>query len=225
MMYKTKSSVGRRFKALALVPMLPLALGVASVPAVRAAVATISSSEVTVGKVNKIRLKAKSTSSDFKVASISNNNNRTTVILRSENPGNDLTVSEATFTTDGTTYGASSLNCSMADGLATITATFPFISIFDNTSMTLTVNGEHISLDLEDFFYGSTDAQSELVNDTTASAVIVNSISTPTLPENMKIYLDGVEITHSQLKELSPESIISITVNRQTNSIEITSRH
>lgn len=53
MMYKEKSGAGRKFKALALVPMLALALGVAGAPAVRAAVSTISSSDVSVSKDTK----------------------------------------------------------------------------------------------------------------------------------------------------------------------------
>lgn len=46
MMYKKKSRAGRRFKALALVPTLALALGAVSIPAVRAVVSTVSSSTI-----------------------------------------------------------------------------------------------------------------------------------------------------------------------------------
>ena len=53
MMYKSKSSAGSKLKALALVPMVALALGVATVPAVKAAVATISNSEVSLDKGNE----------------------------------------------------------------------------------------------------------------------------------------------------------------------------
>lgn len=44
MMYKEKSGAGRKLKALALVPMLALAVGLSSVPAIDAAVSTISDS-------------------------------------------------------------------------------------------------------------------------------------------------------------------------------------
>lgn len=53
MMYKSKSGAGRKFKALALVPVLSLALCVVSVPAVRAVVSTISSSTISVDKVSE----------------------------------------------------------------------------------------------------------------------------------------------------------------------------
>lgn len=47
MMYKSKSGTWRKFKALVLVPVLILVLGVTSIPAVRAAVSTISNSGIT----------------------------------------------------------------------------------------------------------------------------------------------------------------------------------
>ncbi|MCH5221293.1 MAG: M56 family metallopeptidase [Muribaculaceae bacterium] len=53
MMYKSKSSAGSKLKALALVPMVALALGVATVPAVKAAVSTISNSDVSLDKGNE----------------------------------------------------------------------------------------------------------------------------------------------------------------------------
>lgn len=50
MMYKEKSCAGRKYKALVLVPMLALAFGVSTMPAVSAAVSTISSCNASVGK-------------------------------------------------------------------------------------------------------------------------------------------------------------------------------
>ena len=47
MMYKEKSGVGSHWKALALVPMFAFALGVVSIPAVRATVSTIRNSDIT----------------------------------------------------------------------------------------------------------------------------------------------------------------------------------
>ncbi len=66
MMYKEKSGAGRKFKALALVPMLALALLVAGVPAVRAAVSTISNSGVSVseGNENTANVQASATNDD-----------------------------------------------------------------------------------------------------------------------------------------------------------------
>ena len=50
MMYKSKNCAGSKLKSLALVPMVALALGVATMPAVKAAVSTISNSEVSLDK-------------------------------------------------------------------------------------------------------------------------------------------------------------------------------
>ncbi len=49
MIYKLKSGAGRKFKVLALVPTVALALGLVSVPAVRAAVSAIGSSTISAG--------------------------------------------------------------------------------------------------------------------------------------------------------------------------------
>lgn len=46
MMYKEKNAAGPRFKALVLVPVLAIALGLTGIPVVRAAVSAISGSEV-----------------------------------------------------------------------------------------------------------------------------------------------------------------------------------
>lgn len=52
MMYQKKSSTGRKFKALALVPMLALALAATTVSPVRAAITTISDSETMLSNSN-----------------------------------------------------------------------------------------------------------------------------------------------------------------------------
>ncbi len=59
MMYKEKSGAGQKIKALALVPVLALALGVAAVPSVQAAVSTISSLNASIDKGNEKNLTAK----------------------------------------------------------------------------------------------------------------------------------------------------------------------
>lgn len=53
MMYQKKSSTGRKFKALALVPMFALALAVTTVSPVRAAISMINNSEATLGNSNE----------------------------------------------------------------------------------------------------------------------------------------------------------------------------
>lgn len=152
MMYKEKSSAGRKLKALALVPALALTLSLAGMPAVHAAVSTIRNSEVSVSKDSEKSQNGAAGVQIFKVKEINNFDNKTTVVIKGKNLGNNLTVTGGTFTTMGKTYEAKSLSCNMTDGEATITVSFPFISVFDNVKMTLVINGEEIPFDLEDFF-------------------------------------------------------------------------
>lgn len=211
MMYKEKSCAGRKLKALALVPMLALALGVAAVPAVRAAVSTISSSEVSVGKDNE-NLSAGKTSGTiariFKVKNLNNNGNVTTVTVKGENLGSNLTVSGGTFTTKGKTYQAKALQCNMIDGVATITATFPFISEYENTRMTLIVNGEEIPFNLDGFLDN-------------AGNIVVSSNSSSLL-DDMEIYVDGEKIIKSEMNNIASDKIESIEIDKQNNAIRIT---
>ena len=115
MMYKAKSGAGRKWKALALVPALALALGLTGVPVVRAAVSTIGTLKVSDGKSSENPSDNKTSVPHLKVKSINNNDGKTTVEIRGEGLGNSLTVSGGTFTTKGKTYEARSLNCSMTD--------------------------------------------------------------------------------------------------------------
>jgi len=153
MMYKEKSGAGRRFKALALVPMLVLALGVVAVPVVRAAVLTISNSEVSVSKSSENPVSDKTGSNVFKVTNtnLDIDDNKTTVTIKGEGLGNNATISGGTFTTNGRTYRANGLQFDLTDGVATIVVTFHLIEEFDKPSMALIVNGEKVTFDLKKF--------------------------------------------------------------------------
>lgn len=222
MMYKEKSCAGSKFKALALLPMLALAIGVAAVPSVRAAVSTISSSRLSVSKVTQNPDSDKQGVTVFKVTNINNNGNVTTVTIAGEGLGDNLSVSGGTFTTMGKTYNARGLNCTLQNGVASIIATFPFIDEFENSSMTLLVNGEEIPFNLESFFNNSqTVATGSGANDDPADGVVVAG-SQSSLSEGMEIYLDGKKITKTQFHALSPDQIESIDVIRQENRINIT---
>ncbi|MBP3640177.1 MAG: M56 family metallopeptidase [Muribaculaceae bacterium] len=221
MMYKEKSGAGRKLKALALVPMLALALGVAGMPAVRAAVSTISSCDVSADKGSKNPSYTGTTVQFFKVKNINNNGNATTVTIEGNGFGNNLTVSGGTFTTAGKTYKANGLNCNMTNGEAVITATFPFISVFENTSMTLIINGEEIPFNLEEFF---NNAQSVTVGGNNKAITIGLNGKTADLPDDMAILLDGKKISKSEMEALTPGDIASITVDRLKNEIRITSK-
>lgn len=222
MMYKEKSCAGSKFKVLTLLPMLALAIGVAAVPSVRAAVSTISSSRLSVSKVTQNPDSDKWGVAVFKVTNINNNGNVTTVTIAGEGLGDYLTVSGGTFTTMGKTYNARGLNCTLQNGVASIIATFPFIDEFENSSMTLLVNGEEIPFNLEGFFNNSqTVATGSGDNNVSADGVVVAG-SQSSLSDGMEIYLDGKKITKTQLHALSPDQIESIDVMRQENKINIT---
>lgn len=205
MMYKAKSGAGRKWKALAMVPVLALALGLTGVPVVRAAVSTIGTLKVSDGKSSENPSDNKTSVPHFKVKSINNNDGKTTVEIRGEGLGNSLNVSGGTFTTKGKTYEARSLNCSMTDGNATITAVFPFLTEFDNVSMTLDINGEKMTFDLEDFF-----------NNAGKSIASIPGL------ENMKVYLDGKEISLIDVQEIASDQIASMSVDKKENAVYIT---
>ncbi len=151
MMYKSKSGAGRKFKALALVPTVALALGLVSVPAVRAAVSAIGSIAIFTDKGSENSPQNNVAVKKFKVTNINNNGIETTVTVIGQGLGDHLTVSGGTFTNNGRTYRAKSMSCNTTDGVANITVTFPFSEEYKNASMTLTVNGEEIPFNLEDF--------------------------------------------------------------------------
>ncbi len=112
----------------------------------------------------------------------------------------------------------------MTNGVATITVTFPFSDEYKNASMTLTVNGAEIPFDLENF---RNNAQSVVVgsNPTSAKTIVINgNSSTVSVIGDMKIYLDGAEITEAQLKKLNPDTIESVEVNKETHVLKITSK-
>ena len=93
----------------------------------------------------------------------------------------------------------------MTDGNATITAEFPFLTEFDNVSMTLDINGEKMTFDLEDFFnYAG------------------KSIASIPGLENMKVYLDDKEISLIDVQEIASDQIASMSVDKKENIIYIT---
>lgn len=225
MMYQEKSGAGRRFKALALVPVLALAIGVSFVPAVRAAATTISNSEVSVGKDSEKSHKGEVSVRRFKVININDDGTRTTATISGENLGDNLTVSGGTFSNKGKTYQASSLSTQMSNGSATITVSFPFTGGYKKGKMAITVNGDEIPFDLEEF---SNDSRTVVIGDKddvskTSTTIVINSQSSD-VPAQIKILLDGKEISRSELTTLNSETIGSITIDRDNNIMKITSR-
>ncbi len=221
MMYKEKCGAGHRLKALALVPVLALTLGVAGVPAVRAAVSTISNSEVFIGKDSENLPKDEAATQNFKVCGLSYNGNETTVVVEGENFGNNLTISGGSFTTMGKTYPAMSLKCNMTNGKATITATFPATNEYKNTSMTLKINGKEVVINLDDSINNHQVEVVELSATPSQSSIIINGNSS-SLSESMQIYLDGKEISEAEMNALAPDKIASMTVDKKSDTIRIT---
>lgn len=215
MMYKEKSGTGQKFKALVLVPVLALALGVTAVPAVRAAVSTIENSEASVGKNRENPSTDQIGVQVYKVISVNDNGVFNTVVLTGSGFGNNITVSGGTFTNNGKTYNAKSLQCDMSEGHAFITATFPFTGEeYKNPSMTFMINGEEIPFDLTSFFEDSLDVASEPRQESYNQTL---QIQTP----EMEYFLNGKKIDMEVMAKISPENIASITVDKQTNTIRI----
>ncbi|MBP3589785.1 MAG: hypothetical protein J6J61_04330, partial [Muribaculaceae bacterium] len=162
----------------------------------------------------------------FVVTNVNNDGRQTTVVVRAENLGNIVTVSGGTFTNNGSTYRANGLQTNTTDSLTVIKAVFPFSEEFNRSSMKLTVNGEEIPFELDGFFR---DSRSGVVVGTptpsqdTRTVIFLNG-SNSSFPADMEIYLDNERITSEQMRELSPQSIASITVDRQNNCIRITSK-
>ena len=218
MMYKAKSGAGGKLKALALVPMVALALGVASVPAVKAAVSTISNSEVSLDKGNENLPK----SAQFKIISLNNSGIETTVVINGEGLGEYLSVSDVSFTNKGKRYDAKSVKTTMTDGRAKITALFPFSDNYENASIALTVNGKEIKLNLDDFRRNS---QTSAVSISPSNGIVVSQgNATLSNLSDMEIYLDGKKISEDEMKALKPETIASMSIDRQNNTITITSK-
>ena len=219
MMYKQKSGAGRKMKALALVPVLAAALAVSSVPALRAAVSTISTADISVSKSNENPAAGKITVKQFKVVNINNDGRQTTVTISGKGLGNELTVSGGTYTSAGKTYHASALSSDMTDGNATITATFPCSDEKFGQKLTLNVNGSEIPFSLEDLNGTVVRVNKESSDPATVTVSGGSSITSLT---DVKISIDGHDVTEDELKNLPSDKIKSITIDKKSNRIEIT---
>ncbi len=136
----------------------------------------------------------------------------TTVKIKGENLGNSITVSGATFTTNGKTYTDQAINSSLSgDGEAEITIQFPFLTEFDNTSMTVTIKGEKIPFNLENFF-----------NNAKPMTVQVRPVNqddkTASIPEDAEYYLDGKKISYEEMMSIPSNSIESMSVDKSGNT-------
>lgn len=218
MMYKSKSGASGKLKAFALVPIAALALGVISVPALKAAVSTISDSEVLIDKGSE----KSSVTGKFRIISLNNSGIETTVVVTGEDLGNNLSVSGSTFTTNGKNYSAKSLNTNMTDGRATITSVFPFSGNYENAYVAFNINGQDVKLNLDDFHR---NAQNSSISISPSNGIVIsNGNATLSTVGKMDIYLDGKKISEKEMKAINPETIASMSIDKQNNTIYITSK-
>ena len=215
MMYKSKSSAGRKIKAVALLPMVALALGVATVPSVKAAVSTISNSEVSLDKGSE----KSEVTGKFRISSLNNSGLETTVIVIGEDLGNNLSVSRGIFTNNGQDYSAKSLNTNMTNGRATITSVFPFTGNYENASVAFNINGQEVKLNLDDF---GKNSQARTVSISPSNGIVIsNGKATLSTVGQMEIYLDGKKISEEEMRALNPETIASMGIDNQNKRISI----
>ncbi len=222
MMYKSKSGAGRKLKALALVPMLTLAICMVSIPAVRAAVSTISSSTISADKGSENS--SKINVAVYKVTSISNDGTTTIVVVKGTDVGNNITVNGGTFTNAGKVFYENSMSTTLTNGTATITTGFPFVGELKNASMTLKINGEEIPFDLSEYKDTESAAKGFTGSYTPGTAKEVK----PQYPGGEKTMLQAImnELKYTEAPKKAGASgcaVIKFTVNAngQTQDFEV----
>ena len=146
----------------------------------------------------------------------------TTVVVMGEDLGNNLSVSGGIFTNNGQDYPAKSLNTINTNGSATITAIFPVSESYENASIVFNINGQDIKLNLDDFRKNS---QTSSISISPSNGIVIsNGNATLSTVGNMEIYLDGKKISEKEMKALNPETISSMSIDKQKNAIYITSK-
>lgn len=205
MMYKSKSTSGARFKAIALAPAVALALLVATVPQVKAAISTISSSNVVDDKNNKISADTDKGADVFKFKNLNNNNGKTTVTIVGTIPSQSLSVKDVTLINGKNIYIANSINTKMNNGEAIIEATFPFLDKFDDLSIGLWANGKEYHMDIN----------------TDISVAITQSDVKSTL-HTPRYFVNDEEVAPDYIKTIQPMDIESIAVDKKNNAIKMT---
>lgn len=85
---------------------------------------------------------AVSANAHFKFKSLDNNDGKTTIVIVDDNFKSGSETCCARFTNDGKTYDAKSMVTTQEGNKMSITMTFKRMTVFNNTSVTLTVNGQ-----------------------------------------------------------------------------------
>ncbi|MBP3287602.1 MAG: hypothetical protein J6L79_00025 [Muribaculaceae bacterium] len=85
----------------------------------------------------------------FKFKSLDNNDGKTTVVIVDDNFKQGSETCCAKFNNDGKTYDATSMVTTQEGKNMSVTMTFKRMTVFNNTSITLTVNGQHVNVPIE----------------------------------------------------------------------------
>ena len=90
-----------------------------------------------------------SANAEFKFKSLNNNDGKTTIVIVDDNFKSSSETCCAKFINDGKTYNAESMVTTQENGKISITMTFKKMTIFNNMSITITVNGEQNNVPID----------------------------------------------------------------------------
>lgn len=85
----------------------------------------------------------------FKFKSLDNNDGKTTIVIVDENFKSGSETCCAKFNNDGKTYDATSMVSTQEGKQMSITMTFKRMTVFNNTSVTLTLNGQQVNVPID----------------------------------------------------------------------------
>lgn len=88
-------------------------------------------------------------SAKFRSSSLDNNNGKTTIVIVDNNYKSGSETCCAKFNNDGKTYDAKSMVTTQEGKRMSITMTFKKMQVFNNTSVTLTLNGQQVNVPIK----------------------------------------------------------------------------
>lgn len=90
-----------------------------------------------------------SAKAQFKFKSLDNKDGKTTIVIVDDNFKSGSETCCAKFNNDGKTYDAKSMVSTQEGNKMSITMTFKKMTVFNNTSVTLTINGQQVNIPLD----------------------------------------------------------------------------
>ena len=85
----------------------------------------------------------------FKFESLDNYDGKTTIVIVDDNFKTGSEICCAKFNNDGKTYDATSMVTTQEGKQMSITVTFKKLKVFNNTSVTLTINGQQVNVPID----------------------------------------------------------------------------